>query len=102
MHRLQELDIDIQGGASALLTIVQNDNLYIANVGNSSALLCTKDSKGGYHVQQVSFLKLRCNESCMLFDRVQGALCFFSELCWGKAMVAYTKPQHRDAPNEVK
>ena len=28
-------------------------------------------------------------------DKEFGANIFFSDLCWGKAMVAYTKPQQR-------
>jgi len=54
IHRLQELDLEIQGGTSALVAIVQNDHLYVANVGDSVALLCTKDKDGRYHAQKLS------------------------------------------------
>ncbi|XP_065065554.1 TGF-beta-activated kinase 1 and MAP3K7-binding protein 1-like isoform X2 [Rhopilema esculentum] len=54
VHRLQELDAEIQGGTSVVMALVQNEDLYILNLGDSRALLCTKNAAGGYQVEQLS------------------------------------------------
>ncbi len=57
MIRLQELAKDIQGGTSATVVLLQKNGLYVSNVGDTRALLCTKDAAGGFHYEQVCFLK---------------------------------------------
>ena len=40
-------------------------------------------------------LKIRYPEMCLSVFFFFFSVLFFSELCWGKAVVAYTKPQQR-------
>ena len=53
VERLRELDREISGGSTGTVALVHNNNLYVANIGNSRAILCTKDSQGFLHHEQV-------------------------------------------------
>ena len=35
------------------VVLLQKDGLYVSNVGDTRALLCTKDAGGGFHYEQV-------------------------------------------------
>eukprot|EP00794_Sanderia_malayensis_P009239 gene9239-10213_t len=54
LSRLQELDKEIQGGTSATISLIQGNNLFIANVGDVRAVLCTKAANGSLHMEQLS------------------------------------------------
>ena len=41
--RVETLDAEIRGGTSAVVALVFNNRLYVANAGNSRALLCRTD-----------------------------------------------------------
>jgi len=43
VNRVETLDAEIRGGTSAVVALVFNNRLYVANAGNSRALLCRTD-----------------------------------------------------------
>ena len=43
VNRVETLDAEIRGGTSAVVALVLNNRLYVANAGNSRALLCRTD-----------------------------------------------------------
>ena len=51
---MQEIDDAIQGGTTATLAVIVDKSLYIANIGNCRALLCTLDGNRTLTVTQVS------------------------------------------------
>ena len=54
MARLQELEPKISGGATAVVAVICNNLLYIANVGDSRAVLVVENEKGLQQVVQLS------------------------------------------------
>ena len=46
MQQLAQLDQAISGGTTAVIVVVYQDRLYVANVGDSRALLCKTDENG--------------------------------------------------------
>ena len=52
--RLKELRSHISGGCTAVMALLINDKLYVANVGNSRALLIYKERDGPLQVKQLS------------------------------------------------
>lgn len=54
LKRLKSMDAQLQGGTTALVALIVNNKLYIANIGCNRALLCTKDPEGLLHVNQLT------------------------------------------------
>ncbi|KAJ0051154.1 hypothetical protein NL108_014584, partial [Boleophthalmus pectinirostris] len=52
-ERLQELEQEVCGGATAVVALILNNKLYIANMGTDRALLCRSSSDGQNQVQQI-------------------------------------------------
>ncbi len=54
VERLRIIEQEIACGTTAVVALIYNNRLFVTNVGNSRAVLCTTDSNGRLHVQQVS------------------------------------------------
>ncbi|XP_010903787.1 TGF-beta-activated kinase 1 and MAP3K7-binding protein 1 isoform X3 [Esox lucius] len=52
-ERLKELEQEVSGGAMAVVALILNSRLYIANVGTNRALLCKSASDGQNQVLQI-------------------------------------------------
>ena len=52
--RLQELETCISGGCTAVVAVLTNTTLYVANVGDSRAILAYEESDGSLQVKQLS------------------------------------------------
>ncbi|KAK2817407.1 hypothetical protein Q5P01_025598 [Channa striata] len=52
-RRLKELEQEVSGGATAVVALILNNKLYIANVGTNRALLCKSSSDGQNQVVQI-------------------------------------------------
>ncbi|XP_062292548.1 TGF-beta-activated kinase 1 and MAP3K7-binding protein 1 isoform X2 [Scomber scombrus] len=52
-ERLKELEQEVSGGATAVVALILNNKLYIANVGTNRALLCKSSSDGQNQVLQI-------------------------------------------------
>ncbi|XP_026215024.1 TGF-beta-activated kinase 1 and MAP3K7-binding protein 1 isoform X1 [Anabas testudineus] len=52
-ERLKELEQELTGGATAVVALILNNKLYIANVGTNRALLCKSSSDGQNQVLQI-------------------------------------------------
>ncbi|XP_061079538.1 TGF-beta-activated kinase 1 and MAP3K7-binding protein 1 [Conger conger] len=53
-ERLGVLEQEVSGGATAVVALILNNKLYIANVGTNRALLCKSSSDGQNQVIQIS------------------------------------------------
>lgn len=53
-YRLRTLQTELACGTSALVALIHQARLYIANVGDSRALLCTTDNDGILNIVQLS------------------------------------------------
>ncbi|KAJ8251561.1 hypothetical protein GJAV_G00222670 [Gymnothorax javanicus] len=53
-ERLEVLEQEVSGGATAVVALILNNKLYIANVGTNRALLCKSSSDGQNQVIQIS------------------------------------------------
>ena len=54
MDKLNALNCELSAGTSVVVALVYNGRLYVANVGDSRALLCRTDSNGVLRVVQLS------------------------------------------------
>ncbi|XP_071511507.1 TGF-beta-activated kinase 1 and MAP3K7-binding protein 1-like [Diadema antillarum] len=54
MDKLQSMEEELSGGTSSIVTLIHGDKLYVANVGDSHALLCTLEPDGTTKVRQLS------------------------------------------------
>ncbi|KAM4611799.1 TGF-beta-activated kinase 1 and MAP3K7-binding protein 1 isoform 2-T2 [Polymixia lowei] len=52
-ERLKDLEQEVSGGATAVVALILNNKLYIANVGTNRALLCKSSSDGQNQVLQI-------------------------------------------------
>uniref|UniRef100_A0AAQ5XP08 TGF-beta-activated kinase 1 and MAP3K7-binding protein 1 n=1 Tax=Amphiprion ocellaris TaxID=80972 RepID=A0AAQ5XP08_AMPOC len=52
-ERLKELEQEVSGGATAVVALILNNKLYIANVGTNRVLLCKSSSDGQNQVLQI-------------------------------------------------
>ncbi|XP_029013875.1 TGF-beta-activated kinase 1 and MAP3K7-binding protein 1 isoform X2 [Betta splendens] len=52
-ERLKELEQEVSGGATAVVALILNNKLYIANLGTNRALLCKSSSDGQNQVLQI-------------------------------------------------
>lgn len=52
-ERLKDLEQEVSGGATAVVALIHNNKLYIANVGTNRALLCKSTSDGQNQVIQI-------------------------------------------------
>ncbi|XP_011476721.2 TGF-beta-activated kinase 1 and MAP3K7-binding protein 1 isoform X1 [Oryzias latipes] len=52
-ERLKELEQEVSGGATAVVALILNNKLYVANVGTNRVLLCKSSSDGQNQVQQI-------------------------------------------------
>ncbi|XP_026111906.1 TGF-beta-activated kinase 1 and MAP3K7-binding protein 1 isoform X1 [Carassius auratus] len=52
-ERLKTLEQEVSGGATAIVALILNDKLYIANVGTNRALLCKTTTDGQNQVIQI-------------------------------------------------
>ncbi|XP_063961415.1 TGF-beta-activated kinase 1 and MAP3K7-binding protein 1-like [Lytechinus pictus] len=54
MEKFQSMTADISGGTSAIVTLIHDNKLFVANVGDSRALLCTLEPDNTTKVRQLS------------------------------------------------
>uniref|UniRef100_A0A8C6TGB4 TGF-beta activated kinase 1/MAP3K7 binding protein 1 n=1 Tax=Neogobius melanostomus TaxID=47308 RepID=A0A8C6TGB4_9GOBI len=52
-ERLQELEQEVRGGATAVVALILNNKLHIANMGTDRALLCRSSTDGQNQVLQI-------------------------------------------------
>ncbi|KAM6940055.1 TGF-beta-activated kinase 1 and MAP3K7-binding protein 1 isoform 2-T2 [Xenentodon cancila] len=52
-ERLKELEQEVSGGATAVVVLILNNKLYVANVGTNRVLLCKSSSDGQNQVLQI-------------------------------------------------
>ncbi|XP_068606640.1 TGF-beta-activated kinase 1 and MAP3K7-binding protein 1 isoform X2 [Brachionichthys hirsutus] len=52
-ERLKELEQEVSGGSTAIVALILDNKLYIANVGTNRALLCRSSSDGQNQVLQI-------------------------------------------------
>jgi len=53
VNRIQALQDEISGGTTAVLALIFQRKLFVANVGDSRALLCREIQEGNLFVEQV-------------------------------------------------
>ena len=54
VNRIQELEPKISGGTTVVLTVICNNTLYVANTGDSRAVLVNENEKGLQQILQLS------------------------------------------------
>lgn len=54
LEKLHKIEQEIAGGTTAIVALILNNKLYIANIGTSRALLCKSTADGQLQVTQVS------------------------------------------------
>ena len=52
--RLQQIESETSGGCTAVITVVKQDVIYVANVGDSRAILVFETSDGELQVSQLT------------------------------------------------
>ncbi|KAG7460108.1 hypothetical protein MATL_G00217660 [Megalops atlanticus] len=65
-ERLNMLEQEVSGGATAVVALILNNKLYIANVGTNRALLCKSSSDGQNQVIQIGRAHTTDNEDELL------------------------------------
>ncbi|XP_045506686.1 TGF-beta-activated kinase 1 and MAP3K7-binding protein 1-like [Colias croceus] len=66
LHRLKEIDQHLSGGATVVLALVHNNKLFVANVGETRALLCRTDDNSVLRVVQLTMDHSLNNEDELL------------------------------------
>ncbi|XP_033631253.1 TGF-beta-activated kinase 1 and MAP3K7-binding protein 1-like isoform X2 [Asterias rubens] len=66
VDKLQQLDSGICGGASANVALILGGKLYVANVGDSRTILCSKEQDGSLKIKQLSIDHTLQNEDEVL------------------------------------
>jgi len=61
MQQIETLNDTIKGGTTALVVVILNEKLFVANVGDSRALLCQYDNQNKLMVQQINEDHNICN-----------------------------------------
>lgn len=54
LKRLKEIDQHLSGGATVVVALVHHNKLFVANVGETRALLCRTDDNGVLRVIQLT------------------------------------------------
>jgi len=54
VNKIQALNAQVSGGTTAVLALIHNNKIYVANIGDSRALLCHMDGSGILLVTQLS------------------------------------------------
>ena len=60
MSRLQELEQSLAGGTTATVAVIQHGLLQVANVGDTRALLISREPDGQYAFDQVIEAAIEC------------------------------------------
>ena len=81
--RIQALQDEISGGTTAVLALIFQNKLFVANVGDSRALLCKETPEGHLSVEQV-IQRLLCNSekhfnTWVFFGNVYNTICVSEE-----------------------
>lgn len=63
VDKLRAIEQEVGSGTTAVVALIYNNKLFVTNVGNSRAVLCTTDSNGRIHVQQLSTDHIIGNEN---------------------------------------
>lgn len=66
MDRLNAINTELSCGSSAVVALIHLNQLYVANVGDSRALLCRTDQDGVLRVIQLSQDHVLSNEDEIL------------------------------------
>ncbi|KAF8794847.1 TGF-beta-activated kinase 1 and MAP3K7-binding protein 1-like [Argiope bruennichi] len=66
VQRLNAVTEEIQSGSTAVVALILKNKLYVANVGDSRAVLCTEDKNGKISFSQLSFDHTFSNEDELL------------------------------------
>ncbi|XP_041363495.1 TGF-beta-activated kinase 1 and MAP3K7-binding protein 1-like isoform X2 [Gigantopelta aegis] len=63
VQNLNRIDAEMSGGTTATVILIYNDRLFVANVGNTRALLCISDQNNLLRVLQLSVDHTLANET---------------------------------------
>ncbi|CAG5076916.1 Similar to Tab1: TGF-beta-activated kinase 1 and MAP3K7-binding protein 1 (Mus musculus) [Cotesia congregata] len=94
VNKLNKLNRELAAGTSAIVALVFRNNLYVANVGDSRALLCKTDSNQVLRVVQLSsHLGNQENTRCLGNYLVKGGYKEFEELAASTSEPIIAEPE---------